>query len=189
MIQLDFEKAFDRVEHNSLLQAFKLFGFPSYITDWVATLFSSIQLCTINNAYTSFYFAPTRGIYQGNPIGPYGFIILIELLAIKLYNCRKIKGFAVKDYVYLLAMFADELNIFMQYDQNSWDATVSILDTFAAISRLKINYDKTTVYRLGSLRNTNAKFYSSCKITWSNDLVCNLRVIIAQDKKTLIELN
>ena len=37
---------------------------------------------------------------------------------------------------------------------------MGVLDQFSAMTGMKINYDKTQVYRLGSVRNTNAKFYS-----------------------------
>ena len=84
LISVDFEKAFDRVEYNSLLAAFQFFDFPEYIINWIRILFTDIWLTTINNGYTSPAFQPTRGLFQGNPIGLYGFGTLIELLAIKL---------------------------------------------------------------------------------------------------------
>ena len=84
IISVDFEKAFDCVEHGSLIQAFKYSGFPDYMVDWIRILFKDMWLSTINNGYTSTYFKPTCGIYQGNPIGLYGFVSLIEILANKL---------------------------------------------------------------------------------------------------------
>ena len=70
---------------------FNFFGFNKLILKWVDILFRDMELCTINHGYTSPYFIPTRGIFQGNPIGPYAFITLIELLAIQLRKKDDIK--------------------------------------------------------------------------------------------------
>ena len=37
------------------------------------------------------------------------------------------------------------------------------------MSGMKVNYDKTLVYRLGSTKNTDAKFYSKNKISLMNE--------------------
>ena len=134
----------------------------------------------INNGYTSPYFYPTRGLFQGNPLGPYGFITLIELLAIQLRK-SKIKGIEIKDYRYLLSMFADDLSLFMMYDQESWQTATDIFSVVSRNSGLKINYDKTVIYRLGSLRHSNAKFYSQHKMTWTNKPVKMLGTDIEMD--------
>ena len=54
---------------------------------------------------------------------------------------------------------------------------------------LTVNYDKTTVYRLGSIRFTNAKFYSSRKIHWTHDPVNVLGYWVAYDKEKAYKLN
>ena len=84
LISVDFEKAFDRVEYFSLFKAFEYFSFGRQILNWIQVLFTEMQLCTVNAGCISRWFTPTRGLFQGNPIGPFAFVTLIELLAINL---------------------------------------------------------------------------------------------------------
>ena len=189
LISVDFEKAFDKVEHNSLIQAFSYFGFPEYMLQWLTILFKDMWLCTINDGFTSNWFMLTHGIYQGNPIGPYGFVCLIEILAIKLRNHREIKGLKIESLTYLLSMFADDLNMFMEFNQNSWQATMNTFADFSENTGLVINYKKTTVYRLGSLRNSDAQFYSSRKIQWTNEPIYVLGMHIAHQDLDICKLN
>ena len=54
---------------------------------------------------------------------------------------------------------------------------------YESLSGMKINYQKTTVYRLGSIRNTDAKFYSTRKIAWSSGSVENLGIKMSIDSQ------
>ena len=86
-------------------------------------------------------------------------------------------------------MFADDMNIFMQFDQKSWQTIMNMFMLFEQSSGLKINYDKTTVYRLGSIANSNAHFYSSRKIKGTNEPVNILGVFVSQDPAEGFDLN
>ena len=44
-------------------------------------LFCDIQLCIINVGHSSPWFTPTQGLFQGNPLGPFRYTVLIETLA------------------------------------------------------------------------------------------------------------
>ena len=52
---------------------------------------------------------------------------------------------------------------------------------------LTINYDKTVIYRLGSLANSNAKLYTSKSFQWTNEPFTLLGLEIANDGG--VELN
>ena len=54
---------------------------------------------------------------------------------------------------------------------------------------MKINYDKTSVYRIGSIQNTDAKFYSKNKVKWTNEPVNMLGYWIAYSERQMNELN
>ena len=161
LIFVDFEKAFDRVEHNSLYKIMEWMNIGSKFISMVRILFNEISLATFNNGFESESFKPTRGLFQGNPIASAAFVLLIELLAVMLRKNKKIKGIKIKDETMLLTQFADDLGIAMHYDQCSWHQLVKEFDDFQAMSGMLINYDKSTIYRIGSLKNSNAKFYSS----------------------------
>ena len=96
-----------------------------------------------------------------------------------------IKGYAPlltyiihKEYSYLLNQYADDTEIGSKYSQNSLDVIIDSLDLFELQSGLKVNYDKTSIYRIGSLRNSQAKLYTAKPIAWNNDGFTLLGVFI-----------
>ena len=89
----------------------------------------------------------------------------------------------------MLAQFADDLGFALQFKQSVWNATLMELQKFEAMSGLRINYQKTLVYKIGSARNSNAKFYASKKIFWSDKPFKVLGIMLTHNKEQLISLN
>ena len=165
------------------------FNFGENIIKWVKILFEGFELCTYSNGYMSENFKVSKGLFQGNPVAPYLFIIVIELLAEKLRQNPKVKGLKVGDEELLITMFADNLGLILDFDRKVWEATTNELDDFQNKTGLVINYDKTVVYRLGSVRNSNAKFYSSQKLHWSDNPIKVLGVVITNNHEDRLTLN
>ena len=187
LILVDFEKAFDRVEYNALFSCLEYFGYGPYFIQLVKTLFKEFELSTTNAGYISDSFKPT--IFQGNPAGPYIFLTIMEALAIQLRSNSRIKGLNINGIKHLLTQFTDDLSLFMDFSKDSWDATMLIFDKFQKNSGMRINYDKTTVYRLGSIHKTNARFYSKKKINWTSDPVNILGIWVSYNNDEVFKLN
>ena len=189
IIAIDFEKAFDRVEYKSLQIIMSNFNFGNEIIRMIMILYNDLTLQTINNGHVSPPFKPTRGILQGNPIASYAFLLIIEILAIKLRGNVKIKGIMVNGLINLLSQFADDLLLYLQYNQLSWNAVVQEFTDYERLSGMKVNYDKSVVYRIGSLQNSDAKFYSNRKLIWSDEPIHTLGVHITHDVNKQVKLN
>ena len=56
MIFLDFQKAFDSVEWDFILECLESFNFGPECVGWVKTFYKNIQSCIINNSTTSDFF-------------------------------------------------------------------------------------------------------------------------------------
>ena len=189
LISLDFEKVFDKVEYGAVEQVMRWFNFGENMVKWVRVLFKEFYLQTINNGYISDRFMAQKGLLQGNPAAPYLFIMVIEVLATKMRQHNDIKGLKLLNERLLLTLFADDVGIFLRLEQREWNATVEVLEDFCSISGMSINYDKTVVYRLGSVRNTNARFYTKRKMIWLDEPVKMLGIYITESEEELIHLN
>ena len=187
LIQIDFMKAFDRVENSSLLALLERLNFGDYITSWIRILFTDIELCTQNNGYSSRYFSLTRRLFQGNPVSSVRFVILIEALAILLRNNDKIEGLKFKNVSLLINMFADDLSLFIQNKEKCWKAVKETLEYFHQISGLKVNYDKSTVYRISG-DETNAQKFALNQLKWTDKFTV-LGIIISRKEEHLIKNN
>ena len=68
LLAIDFEKAFDSVNHNLLIAALGKFGFGNDFIDWIKILLTNQESCVINGGHTTQYFNLQRGACQGDPI-------------------------------------------------------------------------------------------------------------------------
>ena len=84
LVLIDFEKAFDMVEWPFLFDTLKQFNFDHTYIAWIKLLYTSICSCTINNGYLSERSNLSRGIRQGCPISALLFILVAEVLSVKL---------------------------------------------------------------------------------------------------------
>ena len=188
MLVIDFEKAFDMAEYHSLYKILEICGFSEKMITWVKILFTNFNLCTINNGIASDYFTPTRGLFQGNPISSYCFVIIIETLAVLMRNNKSLQGIQIGKFKNLLSMFADDMTVFLQNKEREWMELRSILDKFRLNTGLRVNYDKTTVYRLGHY-SSNAWFYSMRRLQWSDGTIKILGIAYTDDDSKLQRLN
>ena len=87
----------------------------------------------------------------------------------------------VNNNAHCLNQYADDTGILSTFEQKAFDTIISELDRFERNSGMKVSYEKTTVYRMGSLRNSNAVLYTAKPLAWSNIGVDVLGVRITDD--------
>jgi exonuclease III len=84
IVSLDFEKAFDRVEHTFLQRVLHAFGFGDTFCNWVDAIYTNIYSSVIVNNFVSNPFLLTRGVRQGCSLSPLLFVLVLEPLLIKI---------------------------------------------------------------------------------------------------------
>ncbi|KAK6139424.1 hypothetical protein DH2020_026831 [Rehmannia glutinosa] len=162
-LKLDMSKAYDRVEWSFLNSVLIKMGFDSMFVSWTFNCISSTSFSVNINGQASGYFKPTRGIRQGDPLSPYLFILLSEVLS-SLINQAQVnflfQGLKLCRLGPALThiFFADDSIIFCEASLFQALSLKTILDRYCKASGQVINMDKSSVFfsknTPGSLKNT-----------------------------------
>ena len=134
------------------------------------------MICTQNFGVLSDYWVKTRGLNQGCPLSPGLYLLTAEIMANKLRNHPGIKGITIGQIEYLLSQFTDDTDLYLSYDQETITNVFQVLTGIETNIGLRISYEKTTMYRIGSLTNSEAKLFTTKKVNWSNDYINTLGV-------------
>ena len=148
MVTIDFEKAFDSLDHKFLLKVLHFFNFgPSFI-QWIRTFYSNVSSCVINNGFATNYFGVDHGVRRRDPFSPLLFILSLAVMAGSICQNDEIQGIKIRNEEVKLSLFADDMTCFLR-NQSSYQHLSSSLECFSKFSGLKLNEEKTEFYRLG----------------------------------------
>ena len=145
---MDYEKAYDSVRWDFLLDMLQRLGFHNIWIRWVKGCLESSTISVLVNGSPTEEFKPSRGLRQGDPMAPFLFLVVVEGLAGLVRQATKqnmLTGVKVgrKEIVCSMLQFADD-TLFMLEDSFSNVFTVkTILRCFELVSGLKINFHKS----------------------------------------------
>jgi len=154
---IDFEKAFDSLDHTYLLKVLEKLNFGTYFLQWIKTFHTNILSCILNNGFTTDLFQVWRGVRQGDPLSPLLFILAIEILATQIRQDDNNHGVMVKNKEIKLTLFADDMTCFLK-DMNWYLHLCGLLEDFYKYSGLWINNDKTEIFTIGSFKLAQQDF-------------------------------
>ena len=166
LMSIDFEKAFDLVSWNFLYTSLQLFGFDDNCIKWIKLFNTDMQAYVLQSGFLSGAIPIQRGCRQGDPIAPYLFLIVAEILSLLIENNSDIKGIRVGTVTIKLAQFADDTTILLDGSLNSLQATLNVLEIFGTLTGLKVNCEKTKLIWLGSEKNSSEKLEVKGNFEW-----------------------
>ncbi|GJT58681.1 RNA-directed DNA polymerase, eukaryota, reverse transcriptase zinc-binding domain protein [Tanacetum coccineum] len=167
-MKIDLQKAYDTVNWNFLELILKKFGFHTRIVGWIMQCVKTVGFTVCINGKRYGYFKGGRGLRQGDPISPYLFTLIMEMLTLLLQ--RKIRNngcfkyhHGCKELQLVNLCFTDDLMIFCNGDPISVGLIKEGLNEFSATSGLFRNLRKSTLF-FGSLKDEEKE--QNKKVKW-----------------------
>ncbi|GJZ06511.1 RNA-directed DNA polymerase, eukaryota, reverse transcriptase zinc-binding domain protein [Tanacetum coccineum] len=154
-------KAYDTVSWSFLGECLKFFGFHGKMIDWIMTCVTTTAFSLCINGQSYGYFKGARGLRQGDPISPYLFTLVMEVLNLVMIKNIKEDGqfryhAGCKELKVTHLCFADDLMVFCHGDVHSLSLVKKSLNEFSKYSGLLPNLKKSTVF-FGSIKE-NLKY-------------------------------
>ena len=188
MVTIDFEKAFDSLNHKFLVQVLKKVGFPDYFIEWIKIFLNNQESCVVNNGTTTQYFKLQRGARQGDPISAYLFIISLEVLFEMIKNDARIKPLDILNETFLYSAYADDATFFFN-DLDSVKCLVNVLKDFYKFSDLKPNYEKCEIAGIGASKGALGALWGMKSVDLSKECVKILGIYFSYDKILMNDKN
>ena len=82
ILKLDIAKAFDTIEHASIIEIMRCMGFSERMLVWVDNILSSGTSSILFNMVPGKQFICKRGVQQGDPLAPLLYVLGTELLQV-----------------------------------------------------------------------------------------------------------
>ena len=76
MVLLDWEKAFDKIDHDAMWTALTELGLPEMYINNIKALYQNPQFRVKEDGQTTAWYKQKTGIRQGCPLSPYLFILV-----------------------------------------------------------------------------------------------------------------
>ena len=125
ILSLDFQKAFDMIDHDFMLKALARFNFGPLLLRYVKTIYTDITSKVLNNGYLTPALPIARGIRQGCPLSLSLYCLVAETIASAIRHHSHIRGIYPpgRSLPVKLTQYADDTTILTT-------STHSLLQTF-----------------------------------------------------------
>ena len=170
VISLDFEKAFDSISKQTIIDALKIFNFGPNLIKLVETLIANSESCIQNKGNLTEWFPVNKGVRQGDCCAPLLFLLVVEIMAIKIRSCDKITGlsfarFNLETSPIKILQYCDDTSLFLKSNNELYEA-IKIIEDFYKISGLRLNRSKSMGLGVGTLKNT---FEKKSNLIWKKE--------------------
>ncbi|KAJ0582905.1 putative RNA-directed DNA polymerase [Helianthus annuus] len=154
ILKIDFEKAYDNLNWNFVLDILSQMGFSEKWCSWIKGVLSSARASVLVNGSPTFEFECQKGMRQGDPISPFLFVIVMEALSCMLNKASDLgilKGVSLPNDGPSVShlFYADDAIIMGEWSRENVINVVRILRCFHVCSGLRINLGKSSLFGVG----------------------------------------
>lgn len=153
-VNIDQEKAFDRVDHDYMFKVLDHFGFGPSFTQWIRLFYNNVYTSVLVNGFVSDPFNITRSVRQGCSLSPMLYILCLEPLALAIRRNPDIVGLSIplSPEQIKVTQYADDLTVIIT-KEHSFNALLYVINTFCTATAAKINRLKSNGLFLGTWKN------------------------------------
>ncbi|GKD46127.1 putative RNA-directed DNA polymerase, partial [Tanacetum coccineum] len=185
--KVDIQKAYDTVDWNFLQSILVGFGFNLRMVGWIVECVTSTSFSLGINGSLHGYFKGKRGLRQGDPMSPYLFTLVMEVLNLMLHRrvcvsdcftyhryCSKLKSINL--------CFADDLFLFALGDSDSARVIMDTLEEFKNAFGLTLSLPKPLL--ISVIAQLICSVLASMHIYWASvfilptNLMCDLEQLM-----------
>jgi hypothetical protein len=147
IVKLDFEKAFDKLEHPVILEMLRHKGFSPRWIQWIESILSSTSSSVLLNGVPGEPFKCKRGVRQGDPLCSLLFVIAVDLLQ-SIVNNAALEGLLQHPLGpnfggdFLIIQYVDDTLLIMPAEELQLLNLKNILGAYSLSTGLKVNYSK-----------------------------------------------
>ena len=152
VLKLDFHKAFDSVNWDSLHKILSCRGFSPKWCHWILDLLQTGKSSILLNGVPGRWITCRNGLRQGDPLSPYLFIIVADVLKRLLHQDALLQSVGhplLGNTPCPILQYADDTLIFLCATPDGILAVKNALVDFELATGLSINYHKTTFLPIG----------------------------------------
>ncbi|KAL2244168.1 UNVERIFIED_CONTAM: putative mitochondrial protein [Sesamum indicum] len=144
------------VEWDFLFVVLRLYKFPKLFIGWIRECVTTTIFTIALNGGIHGFFAGARGLRQGDPMSPYLFVLVTEILGLIIQQKIESQGgfryhWRCEETRLFQLSFADDLLLFCRADASSIWVFKEGLDNFSSLSGLHTNAAKTSVQLIKSV--------------------------------------
>lgn len=187
LISLDAEKAFDSVNWSVLYKALERFGIHENFIKGIRTIYNKPVARIKINGYLTDTITLQRGTRQGCPISPLLFALYIEPLAQWIRQTKNIKGININGDIHKLALYADDILIYLSTPTTSLPELMTLLEKFGSYAGYKLNIQKTQTLSFKYTPPVTIK--DKLNMKWDQKSLKYLGIHLTKEISTLAKVN
>ena len=169
ILLIDFKKAFDSIDHKFITTALKAYNFGEGIIKWIQLFFNQREAYIMLGGHLTAKIILEQGVPQGDVISPYIFILMVEILLIKINYTKNLKGITFATMESRSETFADDTTIIVERSEEYLRTAIHYINSFHKLSGLQCNIEKTMVIPVGEINDPQQKLCEDINLDWADE--------------------